>query len=363
MVDISKDYFHKNQEQNRRANNVLTSLYNSGAIPLLTWHHIEELLAHKNDKVVSNSIALVRNLPFVASLICHSVPFHIGSIIDIETIEFKNILSHPNVGLEKITEETRKDIFYFCSGEDLITPYMPHIENLRQEILAKENRKKEIASISRAQSIQPQETKLSFLRNSKLRSLKTAEPILHKMQNTLKDEIHQKGDKKIQCPEKTVNEFMASVYDSGRQMHSSSGSIEERFLKEFGLNTEETKDFKTLEQVQYLSIFKKRLGIIAKNFPHNRQNSILELKESSCPSWLLWKELHKIRTKADRANGSDLNDGYLAGLVCYASLTIVDKRTNEYLLQIQRKDKELKSIIGKFEKISHYEKIIDHLPE
>jgi len=362
-VDISKDYFHKNKSHQQQATNVLESLYNKGAIPLLTWHHIEELLAHRNDKIVSNSIQLLQELPIVASLICCSAPYHIGSIVDIETVEFNIILDNKNISLKSITEKTRNDIFDFCSGEDLLYPYIPQLETLRRAVFAKENRKKEIASISRAQSIKPQDPKLSTLRKDKLRSLESASGILNKMQTKLEEEICQKGDKKINSPEKTANEFFKSVLKSGESMYTSSGSTEKRFLKEFGIKIEETKDFKTLDQILYLAIFKKRREVISRNFPDNKKNGIIGIKEKNCPTWLLWKELHKIRTKAERASGSDLNDGYLAGLVYYADLTIVDKRTNEFLTQIERKNKLLKSMINKYEKLSHYSQILNYLPE
>lgn len=88
----------------------------------------------------------------------------------------------------------------------------------------------------------------------------------------------------------------------------------------------------------------------------------MNLKEDNCPTWLLWKELYKIRIKAQRASGSDINDGFLAGLCLYADLTIVDKRTHEYLTQIKRKSKILKEHINQFEKLSHYYQLLDYLP-
>lgn len=363
MVDISKDYFHKNESQRQQATNVLKSLFNKGAIPLLTWHHIEELLAHRNDSIVSNSIHFLLELPIVASLICHSIPYHIGSIIDIEAVEFDFILKNKNISLQEITKKTRNYLFEYCSGEDLLGPYIPHLKKLREEVLAKENRKKEIASISRARSIKPRDTKLSILRNDKIRSLESAKCILNKMKKQLGEEICKKGDKKINNPETTAHEFLKSVLASGQNMYTSSGSLEKRFLEQFGITVEEAKDFKTIDQIEYLAIFKKRLEVISRNFPVNKKNAILQINENKCPTWLLWKELNKIRTKADRASGSDLNDGYLAGLIYYANLTIVDKRTNEYLSQIERKNIHLKPMINKYAKLSHYSNILAHLPE
>lgn len=362
LVDISNDYFHENPANRYRAIDVLNNIRDMGCIPLLTWHHIEELIAHRNKDCALKSINIIQEFPVVASLVSQGVQFHIGSTIDIETVEFNSILSDDNISLKSIIQKTRGEIIEFCSGKELITAYLQYLDVLREKTISSENKKREIASIVRAKTIEPKETKLSSLKNAKFRTLESAKSKLSKMQIQIEEEIYKKGDKKLDSPKQTAKNFIKEVFISGQKMLQTSGSVEERFLAEYGLTTEETKDFKTLEQIHYLSIFKKRLKVISKNFVGSKKKKLFEIDPEKCPTWLLWKELHKIRAKAERASGSDVNDGYLAGLVYYADLTIVDKRTNEYLSQIKRRCRNIAPLMNDWKKLSNYTDIIAYLP-
>ncbi len=60
LNDIARDYFHTDKNKQKIANDFINKFYMSGAIPIITWHHIEELLAHHDGVVVSKSIKLIK---------------------------------------------------------------------------------------------------------------------------------------------------------------------------------------------------------------------------------------------------------------------------------------------------------------
>lgn len=354
LIDISKDFYHEEGEKKQKASEILKYIEQSAIVPVVTWHHIEELLAYSNEHVALNSLNIFKYFPVVAYLKCLSIPNHAGSIIDIEVLEIKNVLNNKKISLKNNVNKTKQHLFEYCSGSELIEPYIQNASILRYHILSRENKKKEIASISRANSIRSKETNVSTLRNGKFRSPDEAYRILEQMRINLERELKLKGDKKLNSPEESSTNFLTEVFESGMEMLNSNGSVEERFLKSFGLTVEETKNFQKLEQIQYLAIFKKRREIISRSLSINERLKVSELKEEKCPSWLLWKELNKIRVEAEKASGSDLNDGYLAALVYYVDVTIVDKRTNEYLSQVKRKHKHIAELMRKFVKLPNY---------
>ncbi len=362
LNDITKDYFHDDPTKNQKAEEFFNEFYMRGAVPVLTWHHIEEILAHKNDEISAKSIAFIRDLPHLALVINSHDPDFIGSILDIESIEIAKILQHESTDLAFIISSTKKEMYSFASGIDFIDSLSPILETLRQKVLSEINRHKEIASISRATTLKGnRQHKLSEVKNMKeyRYSKKETEAKLDDMKKKLIQELKSNGDKKMVDIEKIADEFISKI-----KLENISKIPMIDMIKENSEATdEEFENIKNWEDLECISIFRGRLKSISTFFSKSEQNRILNLKEKNCPTWLLWKELYKIRTKAQRASGSDINDGFLAGLCLYTDLTIVDKRTHEYLTQIKRKSNLLKEHIGRFEKLSHYSQLLDYLPK
>lgn len=361
--DIARDYFHEDIDKNKKAKDIINSFYNRGGILVVTWHHLEELLAHKNYNIVNCSIEFLRLLPIVASIKNDSEDF-LGSIMHVEIKELTNILNNKNDNLKLIIQKTQEDIFNFSSGEKFLELFLEIQPILRERVLSEVNKKKEIVSISRAQSLRIGNPKLSDLKTGEINSLEKARFVLEYMEKQLANEIKVKGDKKIESAETSAKEFLSNISnDMAKSINLPSPSFEELFLKKQNITNKEFENLKNMEEYDLLIIFKGRIKSISKNFSIENKKKVLEIEEKSCPTWLLWKELYKCRIKAERVSGSDINDAFLSGLCIYVDLTIVDKRTYEYLSQIKRKNEMLKPLIGRFEKLSTYSDILDYLPK
>ena len=364
LNDISRDYFHEDSAKKQKAYNFIDEFYKRGAIPIITWHHIEEMLSHKNDEVSAKSIAFILALPLIAVLKSDIESF-IGSIYDIDKKEIQTIIMcEDEIEIGLIIQETCRNIYKFCSGASIIEPLIPNMGIIRQTVLSKAPKKKEMASISRAKSLNPHyKHKLSDIKNMKnyTYSEEATNTILNNMKSKLTKEIKEQGDKKISSDsaEKIATGFIADIKIDSTKVDV---PMIEMIRKSSGLSKEEFEKVKSWEDLECVPIFKGRLGSIAKEFPESQKEKIINLKEEYCPTWLLWKEIYKIRVKAERASGSDINDAFLAGLSLYAGLTIVDKRTHEYLTQIKRKDVAISEFIQRFEKLSCYLDILNYLP-
>jgi len=362
LNDITRDYFHNDPIKNKKAEEFINAFYMRGAVPVLTLHHIEEMLAHKNDEVSAKSIAFIRELPLLA-VIKSPIPYFIGSIIEIESVEIATILQYESTDLNFIISNTKKKIYSFVSGIDFIDPLIPILGTIRQEVLSKTNKDKIIASISRATALKGHyQYKLSEVKNMKDYSYseKATKYILNDMKKKLIQELKSNGDKKMVDIEKIADEFISTIK---LDKNISKIPMIDMIKENSEATDEEFENIKNWADLECIPIFRDRLRVISTRFPKSEQNRILNLKESNCPTWLLWKELYKIRIKAQRASGSDINDAFLAGLCLYANLTIVDKRTHEYLIQIKRKCNLLKEHIGQVEKLSHYSKLLEYLPK
>ena len=361
LNDISRDYFHTDKNKQKIANDFINKFYMSGAIPIITWHHIEELLAHYDDTVVFKSIEFLRKLPLVIVISSESEYF-LGSMLSIEREEISTILNSKESSIGFVLEETNKRIYKLCSGKEIIDPLLSVIDVLRERVLLKVNGSKEIASISRAKALKPHyEYKLSDIKNMKnyTYSQEATRAILDDMKYKLIKEIEQQGDKKIFSAEAVATDFISSIEIDSNIVDKPMIDV---IRENSGLSKKEFEKIKSWEDLECIPIFQSRLETISNMLPNLDRDSILSIHEDDCPTWLLWKELYKIRTKAERASGSDINDALLAGLCLYSDLTIVDKRTHEYLTQIKRKNTILKDYIGRFEKLSGYTELLNYLP-
>lgn len=361
--NIARDYFHEDVDKEQKAKNIINLFYERGGVFVITWHHLEELLAHKNYDIVKRSIEFLQHLPIVASIKSNSENF-LGSIMHIEIKELSNNINNENDNLEVIIKKTKEDLFNFSSGKKFLEQFLLIQPFLRERALLNANKKREIVSISRAKSLRIGNPKLSDLKIGEINSPEKAKFILEYMEKQLASEIKVKGDKKIESADISAKEFLSSISKNmAKFINSPSPSFEELFLKKQNITNKEFENLKNMEEYDLLIIFKGRIKSISKNFSIENKKKVLEIEEKSCPTWLLWKELYKCRIKAERVSGSDINDAFLSGLCMYVDLTIVDKRTYEYLSQIKRKNEILKPLIGRFEKLSTYSNILDYLPK
>lgn len=364
LNDMSRDYFHKDKVKRQKAYNFLNEFYSRGAMPIISWHHIEEMLSHKNDEISSRSIVFIHELPFVAVL-KSEIEWFIGSIVDIDMEEIKTILVYENgIEIGFTIQETCRNIYKFCSGASIINPLMSNMGILREVVLSKTHKSKEMASISRAQSLKPHyKHKISDIKNmgNYTYSQAVTNAILNDMKSKLIKEIEEQGDKKISSAsaEQVATDFISDIKIDDSIVDV---PMVDMIRKNSGLSKDEFEKIKSWEDLECVPIFKSRLELISEKFPESQKDKIVNLKEECCPTWLLWKEIYKIRVKAERASGSDINDAFLAGLCLYSDLTIVDKRTHEYLTQIKRKDISISKYMQRFEKLSCYLDILDYLP-
>lgn len=364
LNNMAKDYFSDEKLKKEKIDNFLYELYSSRAIPIITWHHIEEMLSHKNDEISAKSIVFIRTLPFVA-ILKSDMEWFIGSIVDIDRKEIEAIISAENKPeIDSIIHETYRSMYKFCSGANIIDPLIQDMGTIRQEVLSKAHMSKEIASISRATSFKAHyKHKLSDIKNmgNYTYSDEATNIIKNGMLSKLTQEINEHGDKRIssESAEKMAIDFISDI-----KIDDSIVDIPmvDMIRKNSGLSKDEFKKIKSWEDLECVPIFKARLKQIAEKFSKSDKDKIINLNEEDCPTWLLWKEIYKIRIKADRASGSDINDAFLAGLCLYSDLTIVDKRTHEYLTQIKRKDIAISKYIHRFEKVSCCLDILDYLP-
>lgn len=352
--NVARDYYHSNQQSRNKAIIFLDYLYSQNLIPLVVWHHIEELLQHKDDKVICDRMRFIRNLPMIAWFDSINQPGMIGSIMDIQAIELSWLISNPSTSLKEIIQQTKNKLLRFGTGKDLIPMCDEKTwEQIREALLPIQERRREIASISHA--IIGDKKPISSS-NWQLRRPEEAMKALEMLQHNLESDLINRGDKKLSEQKLVAQRFIRGIYEHGVQFYQNKGKAQEIFLKSFSINPEEISGKATMEDIGYAAIFKAKLKILSKMLDVD-YNTLKIIKENHCPSWLIWKEVDKTLKSSCRTSGSDITDKYLSVLSLYADFIVVDKRLHEAFRQIVRQNMALRKIINNIIRLSDYRKI------
>ena len=288
LNNMARDYFDEDEVKSQIAYNFLNELYSRGAIPIISWHHIEEMLSHKNDNVSSKSIAFIRSLPFVAVL-KSDLEWFIGSIADIDKEEIQTIIMCENeIEIGLIIQETCRKIYKFCTGASIMDPLIQDMGTIRQVILSKTHKSKEMASISRARSLKPHyKYKLSDIKNmgNYTYSKAATDAILNDMKGKLTKEIKEQGDKKISSDSagKVATDFIDDIKVNDSIVDT---PMVDMIRKNSGLSKDEFEKIKSWEDLECVPIFKSRLELLSKKFLESQKDKIINLKEEYCPTWL-----------------------------------------------------------------------------
>jgi hypothetical protein len=74
-------------DRRHRARSLHRRLLDQGRIPLLTWHHLEELLGHEDGAKAKARVACLQDLPLVAYLRLDKDKIGLGSIVQVLAAE------------------------------------------------------------------------------------------------------------------------------------------------------------------------------------------------------------------------------------------------------------------------------------
>lgn len=130
---LSSDYYCQNQDKKEKAQSLFTLLLNQRLVPLIRWHHLEEILQHENDKVVQQRLSLIGRFPQVAWVKSAKQDGLVGSIVDIQATEIKNYLHDQTVSTEELISKTKRELIAYSSGTDFINKFEGMLLYLRSK--------------------------------------------------------------------------------------------------------------------------------------------------------------------------------------------------------------------------------------
>lgn len=339
----------------RRARVFHDRLLEQGRIPLLSWHHLQELLGIDDDATARARIQFIQSLPFVAYLALAKddrVPGSIAQILAAEAIaaseghcdpisirdRARGLLLKIGTGAQAIGEEswiweTLRPIFL---SEKPHTELVAALSSLR---LYDEN--KTIGELSSHPMNSPDEIDLRFRQ--------IHEHVFSQALRSTGGDAHQSRS--------IAGEFMARL---AREIPSKRLTARELLVSTLvrrGIDESEIRDDCVLGDLSRLAVYRSQLQAVAEETGRSF-DALKVVPMEILPSRIINDALTKHRQDRALRPGSDLIDSYLSVLAAYCSVLYVDKRTAEDFRRAHRKEPHLVELIGEIAKGPDFEALL-----
>jgi hypothetical protein len=356
LGDIARNRASLDDKQRRIAQDFQRAFDASNNVLLLSWHHIQELLSHRDESVVAERIAYLKSLPFIASVRSARDDDVIGGIIDILTFEVQAAFNAPTIGAAEIREVVAPGLLHVGSGAEIIRSFLEVWPIMKSELVQRQERDREIVAISRSGFAQISHVKVVELLRGKVRPSDEIQQRFRVMHEALSRDIKQRGDQRLSDAEAVSASFLESVRRFGMETltHENPGR---QILEANGIDLSDIDENTTVGEVGTLAVFRGKLRVINRmtRLPWEKLTAIVSAKR--LPSQIIQSSVDRFRPDGKEWKGSDLNDAHLGSLAAYADVTYVDKRTHEAMRIARGKIPEFAALVRRVEKAGHYSNI------
>lgn len=354
----ASDACSSDMARGKKAAEMAEDLFRSNWIPVLYWHHFEEIARHAKEEVVESRIKFLLSLPLLGWVSrADSHVEIVGSVVDLEAHEIQTFLSQDQINTHSndFTQATRASFLRFGKPTDI--PMLSIWRELRPYLVDMGLKQQEIASICHSSETMYDNVPLSILNDKTTMSWDAAKQLYGEELSFFREQIANKGDKRIPNPDQLAERFCDLVFSNVANTSAIPLSPTEAFMKNFGFSLADFPQDVTLGEFKEAVVRRNKLANAVNQLGLKIENVWPILRKHLMPSEEIVSEIRKSRMSAKRASGTDLNDDYHATLIPYLDAVVVDKRTYEHLRQAKLRKPKLPLQLKKVIKASFYHDI------
>lgn len=362
LGDMARDWSSRRAAERQAASGFVSTLFRLGWVPVLSWHHLDELLKHHRIEVASDRLKFIRSLPAIAWVRSAADEILPGAVVDILAWEAKAATEVTGDGALEVRDRAATHMLAFGTGDEAVAWFVDGWEVLRPFLWAREARSREIVAISRSTVMDEMslDRVTEWLRSNLNEPTETTRKS-QELHELLSQEIKNSGDRRIPNAEDISARFFEDVFDSAAALRSGGASPVRQYLRSIGIDEADITLKTTMEDVTDLARHRKRLRLVsdAISTPYERLKS--EATLDRIPSCIIQKGMEMHRQRHREHKGSDLTDAYLACLAPYVDICFVDKRTHENVIRAKRKSPLVTSLAQSVQKLGYYKDAVEHL--
>ena len=334
-------------------------LIEQGRIPLLSWHHLEELLGGEDDAAAGRRIATLQDMPLIAYLRLPSDDAGLGSIAQILAAEA--IAASEGLGdLIAVRNRARELLLRTGRGVEAIGEETWVWDVLRPALRSRRGHSEMVAALSPLQTFDTNQT-IGELSKAKILSPEEMRVQLNRTYAmALRDATAATGGDLARAhvmAEDFVRRVVAIMPPPGTTVRE----LLVTSLAGQGVDESEIQDHCLLADLNRLAQFRSQLRVVASETGLSFE-TLKRVPMDFLPSRIIGDALREHGQRRARRPGSDLNDAHLGVLAAYCAVLYVDKRTAEDFVRARRKEPRLSGLIGEVAKAADYEALLGLAP-
>jgi len=329
-----------------------TRLMEQGRIPLLSWHHLEELLGVEDDDAARARVAFLQGLPMLAYLRMSKDEVGLGSIVQVLAAE-AIATSEGHGDLISVRDRARELLLKTGSGTQAIGEDVWVWEKLRPMLRARKGETDKIAALGSLRTFDVDRT-IGVLAKATVNPTSQMRAQLNRIYAQALQEATQSTGGDVARARIMADEFMARVVATMPPPGTTVLELLVSTLVGQGLDEEEVRDECVLADLSRLAQFRSQLRVVAAETGRSFE-ALKKVPMNLLPSRIICDALRRYGQSRPLRPGSDLNDGYLGALAAYCAVLYVDKRTAEDFTCAQRKEPRHKGLIGEITKAADFE--------
>lgn len=330
-------------------------LMEQGRIPLLSWHHLEELLGGEDDDVARARVAFLRGLPMLAYLRLPKDEVGLGSIAQVLAAE-AIAASEGYSDLISIRDRARELLLKTGSGTQAIGEEAWVWGGMRPMLRSRKSKTDMIAALSPLRTFNENRT-IGELAKSAINTPNQMRAQLNRIYAQALQQATQSTGGDAARARSMADDFVARVVAMMPPPDTTARELLVSTLVGQGLDEEEIRDEYVLADLSRLALFRSQLRVVASETGRSFE-ALKKVPMDVLPSRIIGEALRTHGQSRPLRPGSDLNDGYLGVLAAYCAVLYVDKRTAEDFTRAQRKEPRLKGLIGEITKAADFEALL-----
>ncbi|MDB5386298.1 MAG: hypothetical protein JWM11_1944, partial [Planctomycetaceae bacterium] len=276
-----------------------------------------------------------------------------GCVLDLLIRELEAVHCRSFRNWQDIVQQVRSDLWETATGEELFG--FPHFwSRIRIEAQKGIESEKYIASVARTNPGHLFDMKLSEAYALPRRPKEERNGFLQSLAADLKSQLDVHGDPKLKDSRSSAIEFTKGTARVMQAIDAKGGDPLDHLPAQYGVPKELITPEMTIGELGELGNYVAQLKVITGNLPACYRVTIKDVPIGALPSIVLDQRLTRIQQKTPRVTGSNIGDRRLAAMALYADGLDVDKRTHDYLRQVQNADPSLKAIMRPYFRGSDY---------
>jgi hypothetical protein len=358
IADFARD-LNSPRGDRRRAERFLAEFAARAWVPVISLENIVETLRYAEVATVRDRLGALAGFAQAAHVNSVRSPGSIGSIVDTLAREVRAFLRNTGGDALAVARAVRGELFAYTDGITAASRLRQVVEKARPFAQHTQPAGEVVSSAQHLNIMGTDGVTLGSLCDEGPLDRASIDRYCAKLRSHLQATLRSRGVKGTDegaldaFAERCAKDCRGKLLEAfGPDNSCTAADMMARLLQSGGIDASQLSAGTTVGELRILWIYNRRLAEASCVLGLPQPVTMREVPIDKCPSQIVQNGVESRRKSAPRAQAGDLFDAHLSTLACYCDLTVVDKRTKEYLRQLREHDTTAARLMGKVVSLS-----------